>query len=74
MSFFPHCYVKYLTESCHNDIMRLVDVPSKRLKFSTNSAAKCSPLSNIENQQTKMTHYSTPKTTDSAKNNQLSRD
>jgi hypothetical protein len=26
MSFFSHCHVKYLTELCHNDIIRLVDV------------------------------------------------
>jgi hypothetical protein len=26
MSFFSHRYVKYLTEPCHNDIIRLVDV------------------------------------------------
>jgi hypothetical protein len=25
MSFFSHCHVKYLTEPCHNDIIRLVD-------------------------------------------------
>jgi hypothetical protein len=25
MSFFSHCDVKYLTEPCHNDIIRLVD-------------------------------------------------
>ena len=28
MSFFSHCHVKYLTEPCHNDIIRLVDVSS----------------------------------------------
>jgi hypothetical protein len=27
MSFFSHCYVKYLTEPCHNVIITLVDVP-----------------------------------------------
>jgi hypothetical protein len=26
MSFFSHCDVKNLTEPCHNDIIRLVDV------------------------------------------------
>ncbi len=26
MSFFSHCYVKYLTEPCHNDIIMLADV------------------------------------------------
>ncbi len=28
MSFFSHCDVKNLTEPCHNDIIRLVDVLS----------------------------------------------
>ncbi len=29
MSFFSHCYVKYLTEQCHNDIIMLVDVSGR---------------------------------------------